>query len=244
MFFKQKFRYNRKKYKKKPLKTKHVVIISLMLFVFINLGSLWMVDRIIEPLLITMIKTEVNELTTSTITNSVRNSVSKVNMDDLIIIRDKGDGYSPTYSFNQTSYNKILADVSDELSNELGKMTNQLDGNHEASTTYSIPLGVITDNSLLSNLGPDIPIELFIVSDVTPEIKTTLTSSGINNTFLELFIHLNVGVQVAIPSYTDRQVVTTDVKIGDIFIPGEVPEYYGGNENNPAPIIIEPKKEE
>ena len=31
---------------------------------------------------------------------------------------------------------------------------------------YSVPLGRVTDNTLLSNLGPDIPIEFSAIGDV------------------------------------------------------------------------------
>lgn len=242
--FKKKYKYMIIKQKKKPLKTKEIIFITLIIFIILNVSSFWVVDKTIEPILITMVKTEVNEMTTSIITKSVRETVSDVKMEDLVIVRDQGEGIPPSYSFNQSIYNMVLADISDNLSEELGKISNQLDSQDHTTTNYSLPLGVITDNSILANFGPDIPIELYLVSDVTPEIKTKLTSSGINNTYLELFVNLKIGIQVAIPSFTDRQLVETDIKIGDIFIPGDVPEYYGGEERIDSellPIIIDEK---
>ncbi|MRX74066.1 sporulation protein YunB [Bacillus lacus] len=243
MLKRKRFLYRGARPRRKPLSGKQVFVLSFFLFLLLNLMSLMIVDRAIKPILMSMSRTEIKEITTDIISQTIRNSVSNVDLDDIIVIRENEENSARTYSFNQSAYNRIVADVSDEISEKLGEKTNQLDKDMKTSVTYKIPLGSILGSSVLSSYGPKIPVETYLVSDVSPEIKTRLTSSGINNTFLELYIHLKVNIEVVIPALKDQQTIDTNIKLGDLFIPGDVPQYYGGGKGDGGmPIIIENSK--
>ena len=111
------------------------------------------------------------------------------------------------------------------------------------SIVYRIPLGVVTGLTLLSNIGPEIPVQLALVRDVESKFRTKMTNGGINNTYFELFIDIQVDIQIVIPFFTDEMPITYEAKIGDLFIEGEVPLYYGGNGSLPPPAITEEQEE-
>ena len=90
-----------------------------------------------------------------------------------------------------------------------------------------IPLGVITGNSLLSNLGPTIPIRLHYVGDVNSNITTEITPYGINNAMVKIGVNLQVTAQIILPFSTEKMALECDIPLSIKMIQGSVPNYYG-----------------
>lgn len=93
---------------------------------------------------------------------------------------------------------------------------------------FSVPLGRATGNSILGNLGPDIPIEFSVVGDVQSDVKTNVKEFGINGGVIELYIEVKVNMEVVIPFSTDLTVVTRNIPIGMGVFRGDVPQFYNG----------------
>ena len=67
---------------------------------------------------------------------------------------------------------------------------------------YYIPFGIITNNLLLEDLGPKIPIKITLSGSVNSNIKTELNSYGINNSLLKIYISVNLRMIPLIPFAT------------------------------------------
>ncbi|NPC93617.1 sporulation protein YunB [Bacillus sp. WMMC1349] len=227
-----------------PVSPKHLFLATCVIFLIINLCSLWLVSAIIEPIIMSVAKHEVKDTATEAVNEAIHHHAKDIDINKLIIIHESGDKNKPTYSFNPSIYNKLLTELTTGIQNNLGVKTNQMKGSKNAltknnkSVIYYIPLGAATQNALFANLGPKMPINMTLLGSVEPELKTKLTSTGINNTYLEIFVRINVEIQVAIPSLTEDTSIVSNIKVGDLFIPGEVPDYNG----NGSPAITLPPK--
>ena len=230
--------------KKKPMSFKRVIIISLLLFLGLNFLSLRIVDGAIEPIIKEIAEPEIRRLTTEAIDEAIyENITQKVDINDLIV-ENKREGLEPTYSFNQKIYNTALTETTKDIERRLGIVHNESLSNRNIndirddqlqSIVYKIPLGVVTGLSLLSNLGPEIPVQLAIVRDVESQFTTNMVNGGINNTFFELFIDIEVDIQIVIPFFTDEEPITHKASLGYFYIPGTVPSYYGNGFSIPPP---------
>ena len=107
---------------------------------------------------------------------------------------------------------------------------------------YSVPLGRVTDNTLLSNLGPEIPIEFSAIGAVQSDVKTKVVEFGINGGVIEVYIEVKVEIEVIIPLATDITTVTRNIPIGMGVFRGDVPQFFNGSGNS-APSIQLPKSE-
>jgi sporulation protein YunB len=107
---------------------------------------------------------------------------------------------------------------------------------------YSVPLGRVTDNTLLSNLGPDIPIEFSAIGDVRSDVKTKVVEFGINGGVIEVYIEVKVNIEIIIPLATDTTTVTRNIPIGMGVFRGDVPQFFNGSGNS-SPAIQLPKNE-
>ena len=86
----------------------------------------------------------------------------------------------------------------------------------------------MTGNGFLSNLGPIIPIKMSFLGHVNSSLKTRVTSYGINNLYLEIYVHVEVKERISLPRSSKDVTIGIDAPLSIKIISGVVPEYYGG----------------
>jgi sporulation protein YunB len=155
------------------------------------------------------------------------------------MITEEGEGGSTV--FNAEVINKVLAEVTDLAEENLNeaeagnlKELEEFSGveidaertEHAEGIAYTIPLGQITNNAILGNLGPRVPIRFHAIGDVTSNVKTKVEPFGINSAYVEVFIELEVNVQVIVPFAADTTVVKQTLPVAMGLVHGTVPNYY------------------
>ena len=231
---------------------RQILLYSLLLFLLFNFISLYFVEKRISPIIQNVAKVELQRMATEAIIASIEENITrKVDMDELILEKHR-EGRASTFSFNPKVYNDVLTSTTEDIERRLGLEKNEQTADEDSgrrhsqmqNIVYHIPLGVATNVNLFANFGPEVPVRLSLVRDVDSQIRTKMTHSGINNTFFELFVDIEVEMQIVIPFYSDREPIKQSVKIGDYFIEGEVPSYYGTGISIPPPAVTDNKDKE
>ncbi|MFK4997325.1 sporulation protein YunB [Bacillus sp. N9] len=101
--------------------------------------------------------------------------------------------------------------------------------NEGEGIVYSFPLGQATNNALLGNLGPRIPIRFTAIGSVDTNVDMNVKQYPINNLFVDVIIEVEVTVQIIIPIGTKQTVVKQKVPIAGGLYPGQVPQFYNGS---------------
>ena len=101
---------------------------------------------------------------------------------------------------------------------------------------YKIPFSLITNNYILSNIGPKIPMKASIIGNVISNIETLVTPYGINNSLLKIYIKVEVSIRLVLPLISETIKVTDDVPVLIKVINGVVPDVYGGSYAVTSPI--------
>ncbi|WP_370294901.1 sporulation protein YunB [Rossellomorea marisflavi] len=251
--------FKKRRPKRSPLPARHVFIISFIVFVLMTVQSLYMINRGIEPALMEIAETTTRQFAAQAINDSISKNISEeVDINQLIVKHETGG--EPSYSFDPGIYNKLIAESTERVQQyldyvekgdleKLEAFTSGTEIDFEKSKdakgiVYYVPLGLAANNTLLANMGPQIPIQFMIIGDVQSNVETQTNVVGINNTYLEVYINISVEMNVIIPRRTKTIKVANKVKIGDLFIPGKVPDFYSGNGNGSSPAIQLPKKSE
>ncbi|CEG25805.1 sporulation protein YunB [Bacillus sp. B-jedd] len=244
----------RRRYRKKgPLPLKYVLLITIITFVFVSYQSLNLINKYIEPSLIKIAETKAREFASQAVNKAItENAIENIDVEKLIIVHNNSGEIG--YSFNSKLSNRVTADVTNRVQRYLNLLE---DGNikdleafkefnvdksqRQKGLIYEIPIGMATNNILFSNLGPKVPVRFEIIGDVVANIDTKIRETGINNTYLEVYVKTHVQMSVIIPLIDKEIDVVNSVKIGDLFLPGKVPQYYngggkGGSEVNPIVI--------
>ncbi|MCP8969752.1 sporulation protein YunB [Ectobacillus ponti] len=242
-----------------PLPFPYVLLISFIIFLFMTIQGLWIVNRSIEPTLVTYAEMQTKRLATVVITKAVEERVKEgLNSDKIVKLEKDKDGNVIAADLNSQIVNDILTETTASVEKYLHEAEKgnsvslgiendpklHLEQNNKDGITLSVPLGQITKNALLANLGPDIPVKFTVIGDVQPNIRQQIEPSGINNTILKIVMEVEVAVQVIIPFETKQTVVKTDVPIKTLLIQGKVPEYFnGGTGSGMSPALPAKKKE-
>ncbi|CAM4152834.1 sporulation protein YunB [Lederbergia lenta] len=241
-----------------PLPFRYVVLLSLVFFIFSTAAGLWIVNRGIKPTLVSFAESQTRKIAPMVINNAVKEVVPNVkDIDEVTKTVPNGAGGTTT-DFNTVIISRIMSDIATlvqanlkEAENDnLHKLESQADIEIDMEKTkedegivYSVPLGQATNNALLGNLGPRIPIRFTAIGDVQTNIEYDVEPYGINSAFYVVSIHIIVNVQIIIPFESTMTTVEQTIPIAIGNLEGTVPQFYNGN-GNTGPSIQLPTKPE
>ncbi len=217
-----------------PLPFKYVLFITFIFFVLSAALGLWIINKSLKPTLMSFAESQTRQIATL--------AISKAGMErepvDIheVIVKDKE---SDLIYFDTEKINKIRGDTArlilknikmaekgelEELEDILEMDMNKNDKGK--GIVYSIPLGKVTNNALLGNLGPHIPVQFSTVGHLQADVETEFQEVGINNVYVEIFINLTVHMQIIIPFASEKAEVKQKIPVAVGILPGEVPQFY------------------
>ncbi|PQD95195.1 sporulation protein YunB [Pradoshia eiseniae] len=237
-----------------PLPMKHVLLISFGFFIVSTILAIWIVNKAIEPTLMKYAESETKKMASVVINKAIEESIAEnKDLNEVISeIPKEGEQISVEgIRFNTEIINRFRADTTTRIQEALSEIEagnlSAVDylstGSKKEGIIHEVPLGKVTNNALLGNMGPDIPVEIHSVSDVQSDVKTTLEPYGINNALIKVVLFVEVNAQVVVPFSSKPTKITTDVPIAMRTTSGQVPSYYNGNGGGGAgPAIQLPTK--
>ena len=238
------------KYKKRKNINK-IIILIICLFLSI-IFTFKFINKKVSPILFNYAESYVKKISNLIINKAISKQVAEdLNIDDLFIITKDDSGQIKTIDFNPILVNKTLTLITNNIQLNLkyleeGKIdlielpdNVDIDFNEDKISKgiiYEIPTGVIFNNSLLSNLGPKVPVKLSIIGDIVSTINTKVTNYGINNAIIEVSVLVEVEELVILPITAKKIKVETSIPVAIKLIQGTVPNYYfnGIDKNSPS----------
>lgn len=229
---------NKKKKKNKVINTIIIIFIFLVLFVVLFIRYYSNKSR---DVLISYAEAETKKLTILVINKAITKQMTDEWADDIfdIVYNDKGE--IVLIDFNSKNTSKILSTITslielnlraieegkvDMLELPLNSLEDyDMDLLSKGIITY-IPFGITTGSSLLSNLGPYIPVRLSLIGDVVTGFSTDVIEYGINNALIKLMIDVKVDTRVILPIVSEKVNVTASIPIAMKIVQGKIPDYY------------------
>lgn len=162
-------------------------------------------------------------------------NLNNIDTNNLInIIKNKNDEITEV-DFDINEGEKILTNVVDAMNKKTGRYMSE-------GYIMEVPIGYITSNPLFVNLGPKIPIKIMATDVVYGNVKTRITEYGINNAMVEVYLELNIKINVALPIVHETYSFSYNYLLASKIINGKVPDFYGGiidkkSENINLPIM-------
>lgn len=161
---------------------------------------------------------DARDLVTLAINDCVNRIMSEHEYDyDYFVALEKGTGGEIVAVTTNTSH---VNAVSTQILGEIVKAANN------GALDIRIPLGTLLGSNLLLGRGPDIPVEIKMLTSSYVRFDNTLISTGINQSRHTLIVKADVDVDIVIPWKTISTTVETDVLIAETVILGRVPDTY------------------
>ncbi|HLR42767.1 MAG TPA: sporulation protein YunB, partial [Pseudogracilibacillus sp.] len=237
----------------------HIFMMTIVIFLLIIGLTLYAIDSKIRPALMDIAELKTVEFATRTINSAVK-STEQITFDDLMDVQFDQQGNVATLGWNSEAVNRALRSATDRAEYFLYGMNKgeQLDLNDpnmkpiefgdtvgdlasKDPTVVEIPLGQATGNTILANLGPKIPVHFEIVGSLRSDVVHEVKEFGVNAALIEIYIPVDVSIQIVIPFSTTRADVSTRVFIDSRVIMGDVPEFYNAGDGQGGPSISVPK---
>lgn len=236
------------------IKKINLLIFSFILVFIIIILLFRIINERINPILFDYATLESRKFASIIINKAIeKNVATDLVIEDLYIVSKKENNEITSVDFNPAIVNKVLTKVTSSVQMNLKNLEEgNLDlleasddvliyydkENLKKGIIFRIPSGIVFNNSLLTNIGPKIPVRFTLVGDVLSGINTKVTNYGINNALLEVSVNIKLTLKVILPISTKEVNVETNVPIAIKMIQGNVPNYYsnGLNSNFSIPL--------
>lgn len=255
----------RKRFRRRGMRPpiRMIILLSLFFFILITGFSIRLIDKGIEPTLMDIAEIKTDEFATRAI-NAAVEFTEELEFEDLLDIQTDTSGNISRIGWNSAVVNKVLRTSTDRVEYFLHNMNKgeTLDTEdplmspedygdsvddlaQRDPTVVEIPLGQATGNTILANLGPKIPVHFEIVGNIKTDVIHEVKEWGVNAALYEIYIDVQVNVQIIVPFSTKIADVQTKIFIDSGVIMGEVPEFFNQGETGTSISIPKgPKKNE
>lgn len=239
--------------RKGPLPYRYVFLLTFVFFTFSTASGLWIINKGIEPTLMSYAETQTKQIATSVISSAeYKANAGGMDIKDIIeYIPNEQEGV--IVKLNTEIIRSVMKETQRLVHQHLkeaekgnfafleGKTDVELnteESKKNKGIVYEIPLGQATNNALLGNLGPKIPVRFNAVGEVEVDVKPELKPFGINNAWVAVYIEVKVDVQIIVPFATKVTTVVQDIPVAMGTIPGKVPQFFnGGGADGGGPSI-------
>lgn len=228
--------------RKNKHKFRNIMAITVSLLLISIVLCFKIINKKVTPILMEYATTETTKLATLIITLAVDNEVfTNIETNDLFDVEKDSKNNIKSIDFNSVKINKMLNLITNSIREYLEELEEgnieKLESNKvifdnykyenlKRGIIYEIPSGIVFNNSLLSNLGPRVPVRMNLVGDIETNVDTSVTSYGINNALLKIIVNVKVSLKVILPFSSKTITTETDIPIALKMVSGEVPSYY------------------
>jgi sporulation protein YunB len=193
-----------------------IVFALLVLFVFTTVEGILYVDHTLRPALMTIAEAHLKEKAAQVINDSITARISQdTNYNKLINFREGAGGKISAGYFDLQEATRIQQKAVSSIQDALTSMEQK---------EMSIPMGMALNNSILSQIGPDVPIQVTPHAVVKSNIGVETRDVGINQSVHILYLDLQVEASVIIPFSTKDTVIATRAPLAYLWTAGDVPQ--------------------
>ncbi len=227
---------------------KYIIVLLIVLGIII---SFRIINKRVSPIMISIAEEEVKKISDIIINDSIKKELDNgLTFEKLFIITYDNNNLS-TIDFDSIIVNKLLNNVTSNIIssiksvengniNNLDMLKNYNINKLKKGIIYEIPLAYSYNNVFLSNISPKIPVKIHMIGNVNSNIRTKVTDYGINNALLEVYLDIEIELQVILPLLSSNIINKSSIPIAIKMINGDIPKYYSSNEkNNSLSIPIE-----
>ncbi|WP_044641010.1 sporulation protein YunB [Risungbinella massiliensis] len=212
--------------------------ILVLILILIAAPIVWLLETNIEPVMLVIAKSEVKKMAYDAIVEGIKQQVVLGNdTNNLIEIEKDQTGKVQYLRINQANQAKVYTATAQKIQQVIKQLQDK---------PIEITIGQMFKNTILSEWGPDIPVEIWPKGSAKINIEPRLESKGINVVMVTLVLKIHTEMGVVVPFSEDVVPIDIDYPIAQAMVVGEVPSYFFQNEGNnntmqPSPIPVTPK---
>lgn len=166
------------------------------------------------------IRIQAEILSVNSVCDAVNDTIDKLNYSYSDIAKVNSDKNGRVQSIETDSFkiNRLKSDITKAVQNKIAKVYDN---------EIEIPIGAFTNVTILSNVGPCVPVNFNLTGSFSSEVVSTFEQAGLNQTVHHIRLLLTSKIMTTSLDYSGNITFTTDFEIAQSVIVGEIPSAYG-----------------
>lgn len=203
------------KYYTKKTSTNKRILVFLSIIISLLILFIYMLDKIILSTLMVVADGEMRTRAIEVIDRNILDLYDKeFTYDDMMKIEKDGEGNITMIRADTIKLNSLAAKVSLESQNKLREM---------GAVGIKIPIGYISKNVILSNLGPSVKVKMQPIGSVKTNYISEFESAGINQTRHKIYLEVETTIKVIVATKSDEVQIKNTIPVAETIIVGKVP---------------------
>ncbi len=203
---------------KKKHNKKNIIIMIIILVLVFSFLLLYLYDKKISVVLIKYAKIESKKIGIDIVSKNVSDEVVRVlDKNDIFELDKDNNGNIEMINYNTKVVNEILGVASKTVIKNFDILSKKKD-----NIITRIPMGTVTNNLFLENLGPKVPVRLNLVGNVLTSLKTRVKEYGMNSALVEISIRIEANVEILVPLRVEQIKIVNEVPISIKIVEGNV----------------------
>lgn len=227
-------RFKTHRYRKKNKIMLYVLLIFLFTLLIVNY-----IGYKLTPIVEKIVEKNVNKSIHGFLYNMFSVDVlSNEEMMQIVDINKNSEGEVIAVDYRFDLAYKYLSDEMTKVFNEARNINVKMEYYDYDKGVFFVPLGIINKgNILITDFGFRIPCKVTYFTDMRMFFKTKVSSYGVNNLLVELYLAVNVENTLLSPSSFYEFGNYYEIIVASKVIVGNIPMYYGGSIEKSSAIV-------
>jgi sporulation protein YunB len=206
-----------------------IIILTILLLIFYNKSA--------TPKINEYSKDVINKFTYEIIMNYINNDLIKEeDFKDILSLTKNKDDEILLVDFNLPKAYKLSSKIANTLEEKFNSFESGIIIKNDFGVKSSkngieidAPLLINSNNALFTNMGPKIPIKTRFIGSIETNLKTNVSSYGLNNSLAQIYVEINISENIITPVNSNVVDLNYEILLDSKLINGRVPSYYGNN---------------
>lgn len=203
--------------KKDRHKKGRVLITIILIIAIIVVAVCAFISKNVNPMILSISNERIRAITSDAVSRSVLQVMSENPSSDYLKIERDEKNSIKSVELDSAA----ISDLAQKITIDAQKKINDA-----GAYGIKIPIGSLSGVTLLTGLGPDINIRIFLVGSTQTSITSIFSETGINQTLHRLYLDISGSVAVAVPGLQSNIKISNQVLMSETIIVGEVPPTY------------------
>lgn len=195
-------------------KSKAVLILTIMVILALTVAISWFLGEISTQVAVS----DATDIVTKAVNDSINTVLGQgiYGFDYFINIDKDANGNVSAITSNMAHINKLSTDI----------LNCVIESTDNGVISVEIPAGNLSGISLLLNKGPDVAVDIIMLTSSRVDFRNEVIPCGINQAKYQLILKVTIDIDILVPWGTESAKTVTEVIVADTVVVGKVPETY------------------
>ena len=223
--------------KKYSLKLKIYLIIIIFSILLITINLLVYYNKTVTPKLNDYSYDLVNKFTYQLIMDYLNDElITSDDLKDILILTKNNNDEIILVDFNLDKAYEVNSKITNTLKEKINSFESGVVLDNDLGVKSArgglevdIPIFINSNYALFSTYGPKIPVKISFIGTIETNLKTDVSSYGMNNSLAQISAEINVVESIITPIDSKNINLNYNILLDSKLINGRVPAYYNGS---------------